>query len=227
MGIFGEKKDPREKLREMVSVVRKQKFKIQRDVNALQVQNKKVALDIKKRAKDGKLDEAKILAKELVNSRKAVSRLLQASAHMDCVISELNSQASTLRLAGCLKSSTGVMKSMSALIKLPDLQKTMQDLGKEMMKMGLIDEMVQDTMESAMGDPDDMEDAISAEVDKVLSEITAGEISKAPDAIMDSIPAGTPIAGGSRNPAALQNSVEEDDREDLAEMQARLAALRS
>lgn len=227
MGIFGEKKDPRERLREMVSVVRKQKFRIQRDVSTLQAQNKKVALDIKKRAKDGNLDEAKILARELVNSRKAVSRLLQASAHMDCVISELNSQASTLRLAGCLKSSTGVMKSMSALIKLPDVQKTMQELGKEMMKMGLIDEMVQDTMESAMGDPDDMDDVVSAEVDKVLSEIIAGEMAKAPDAILDPIPADTPIPGGSRNPTALQASLEEDDREDLAEMQARLAALRN
>ncbi|VDP32312.1 unnamed protein product [Echinostoma caproni] len=101
----------------MVSVVRKQKYRIQRDINALQLQNKRVTADIKKRAKDGRLDEAKILARELVNSRKAVSRLYAAGAHLDCIISELNYQATTSKLTNSIQSATSVMKSMSALMK--------------------------------------------------------------------------------------------------------------
>ncbi|TGZ72594.1 hypothetical protein CRM22_001997 [Opisthorchis felineus] len=227
MKLFGEKTTPRERLRNMVSVVRRQKYHIQRDITSLQAQNKRVEADIKKRAKAGNLDEAKILARELVNSRKAVSRLYSANANLDCIISELNCQAATTKLAGCLKSSTAVMKSMSALFKLPELQKTMRDLSKEMTKMGLIDEMIQDTMESTMGDADDMEEATAAEVEKIIFEITSGEVVKPPGIGLVSVPTDMPIAGGSQSPSELAGSVLEDDQEEMSEMQARLAALRN
>ncbi|KAF6775586.1 hypothetical protein AHF37_05406 [Paragonimus kellicotti] len=94
-----------------------QKCKIQREIGTLQLQTTKITVDIKKHAKAGQLDEAKVLARELVNSRKAVSRLRAASAHMDCLVSEMNCQAATAKLAGSLKSSTAIMKSMSELIK--------------------------------------------------------------------------------------------------------------
>ncbi|GAA29015.1 Charged multivesicular body protein 3 [Clonorchis sinensis] len=227
MKLFGEKTTPRERLRNMVSVVRRQKYHIQRDITSLQAQNKRVEADIKKRAKAGNLDEAKILARELVNSRKAVSRLYSANANLDCIISELNCQAATTKMAGCLKSSTAVMKSMSALFKLPELQKTMRDLSKEMTKMGLIDEMIQDTMESTMGDADDMEEATAAEVEKIIFEITSGEVVKPPGIGLVSVPTDMPIAGGSQSPSELAGSVLEDDEEEMSEMQARLAALRN
>ncbi|KER20957.1 hypothetical protein T265_10615 [Opisthorchis viverrini] len=227
MKLFGEKTTPRERLRNMVSVVRRQKYHIQRDITGLQAQNKRVEADIKKRAKAGNLDEAKILARELVNSRKAVSRLYSANANLDCIISELNCQAATTKMAGCLKSSTAVMKSMSALFKLPELQKTMRDLSKEMTKMGLIDEMIQDTMESTMGDADDMEEATAAEVEKIIFEITSGEVVKPPGIGLVSVPTDMPIAGGSQSPSELAGSVLEDDEEEMSEMQARLAALRN
>ncbi|KAA3674359.1 charged multivesicular body protein 3 [Paragonimus westermani] len=228
MGIFGEKSNPREKLRNMVSIIRRQKYKVQRDIGTLQLQTTKITADIKKYAKAGQLDEAKIVARELVNSRKAISRLRAASAHMDCLVSEINCQAATAKLAGSLKSSTAVMKSISALIKLPDLHKTMQEMSKEMMKMGIIEEMVEDTMESVMGDSDVMEEATAAEVDKVMREIT-GELPKTPEILLDSVPTGVPVAGGSRASAQLVNSIDEaePDEGDLAEMQARLAALRN
>ncbi|CAL8094801.1 unnamed protein product [Calicophoron daubneyi] len=223
MGIFGAKEDPRERLRNMVSVIRRQKYKIQRDITALQTQNKKVTMDIKKRAKAGNLDEAKIIAKELVNSRKAVSRLYAAGAHMDCLISELNCQAAANRMAGAIKDSTGVMKAMSALVKLPELNKTMQDLSKEMMKMGLINEMVDDTMESVTGDTELMDDEVTAEVNKIIAEVTTGQL---PDAVKDTLPAGVPLPSSSH--AEVEELPEsEHDHSDIAEMQARLEALRN
>ncbi|KAF5398066.1 Charged multivesicular body protein 3 [Paragonimus heterotremus] len=104
----------------------------------------------------------------------------------------------------------------------------MQEMSKEMMKMGIIEEMVEDTMESVMGDSDVMEEATAAEVDKIMREIT-GELPKTPEILLDSVPTGVPVAGGSRVPAQLANSIDEEEPEegDLAEMQARLAALRN
>ena len=48
------------------------------------------------------------------------------------------------------------------LIKVPEIQKTMQNMSKEMMKMGIIDEMMEDAMESL--DPEDIEEEADKEV---------------------------------------------------------------
>jgi len=46
-----------------------------------------------------------------------------------------NCCTATLRIAGAMEKSTEVMKSMQALIKLPEIQKTMMEMSKEMMKV--------------------------------------------------------------------------------------------
>ncbi|MEM8488348.1 MAG: Snf7 family protein [Bacteroidota bacterium] len=42
------------------------------------------------------------------------------------------------------------------------------------MQAGIIEEMVEDTLEDALGDDDELEDDAQEEVDKVLFELTAG-----------------------------------------------------
>lgn len=80
----------------------------------------------------------------------------------------------TLRVAGSLQKSTDVMKSMQNLCKIPEISRTMQELSKEMMKAGIIEEMMEDVFESALGD-DDLEKEADEEVDKLLFELTAGK----------------------------------------------------
>lgn len=41
-----------------------------------------------------------------------------------------------VRVAGALQKSTDVMKAMQSLVKVPEIQATMRDLSKEMMKVG-------------------------------------------------------------------------------------------
>lgn len=55
---------------------------------------------------------------------------------------------------------------MQALIRLPEVAQTMQELSKEMMRAGIIEEMLDDTM-SSMEDEEEMEEAAQTEVDKV------------------------------------------------------------
>lgn len=59
----------------------------------------------------------------------------------------------------------------------------------EMTKMGIMDEMMEDAM-SALDD-DDIEDAVDSEVDKVLYELTAGQLGQMPDAQTEKLPEGT------------------------------------
>lgn len=58
------------------------------------------------------------------------------------------------------------MQAMQALIRLPEVAATMQELSKEMMRAGIIEEMLDDTM-SSMEDEEEMEEAAQGEVDKV------------------------------------------------------------
>lgn len=74
----------------------------------------------------------------------------------------MRTQAATIRMTGAIEKSTQVMQSMSKLVKLPELQKTMTEMSKEMMKMGIIDELMDDAMESL--DPEDMEEEVDAQV---------------------------------------------------------------
>lgn len=115
-GLFG-KKEPREHLRQIISTVRRQKYAIQRETNQLIAQRKRLEADIKKRAKDNRLDEAKILTRELIAQRKAIKRLYMASSQLDTIVSELQIQSSMGKMAGCMQQSTAVMKAMSQLIK--------------------------------------------------------------------------------------------------------------
>ncbi|XP_035281820.1 charged multivesicular body protein 3 isoform X2 [Anguilla anguilla] len=154
----------------------------------------------------------------MVQSKRAVNKLYTSKAHMNSVLLSMKNQLSVLRVAGSLQKSTEVMKSMQSLVKIPEIQATMRELSKEMMKAGIIEEMLEDTFEG-MEDEEEMEEAAEEEVDKILFEITAGALGKAPSKVTDALP--EVEAQGAT--AASEDEAEED----IEEMQSRLEALRS
>lgn len=127
-----------------------------------------------------------------------------------------------MKIAGSLKTSTEVMKSMSNLVKIPELQRTMNEMSKEMMKAGIIDEMIQDSLDSVLdADADDIDNVADAEVEKIIFEITQGKLDKLPDPITGS------LNPGSRGQAAAAAVDDLDDEEPEEEMTKRLEALRT
>lgn len=59
---------------------------------AIQTEENKVKKSIKDAAKKGQTDVAKILAKELIQSRKAVGKLYASKAHMNSVVMSMQQQ---------------------------------------------------------------------------------------------------------------------------------------
>ena len=104
-------------------------------INQIKREELKATRSIKECAKRGDKESARVLAKEVVASRKAVNRIYTAKANLSSVEMQMRNQASQLRLAGSLQKSSEVMKSMQQLVKLPELQKTMMELSKEMTKV--------------------------------------------------------------------------------------------
>lgn len=107
---------------------------------------------------------------------------------------------------------------MQRLVRVPEVAQTMRDMSKEMMRAGIIEEMLDETFES-MEDTEEMEDAAQEEIDKVLWELTAGKLGEAPAPPLTE-------AGGA-TPVPAQSVDVEEDEEDLEEMQTRLQALKS
>ena len=90
------------------------------------------------------------------------------------------------------------------------------ELSREMMKAGVIEEMLEDTMEGLDGE-EEMEDAAQEEVDKIILELTTGKLGEAPAAVKDTLPA----------PTITTTEEDEESEGELEEMQSRLEALRS
>lgn len=220
MGLFGRTPDkpPKEMVNEWSGKIRKEMRVIDRQIREIQREEEKVKRSIKEAAKKGEKDVCVILAKEMVQSKRAVTKLYASKAQMNSVQLSMKNQLALLRVSGSLQKSTEVMKAMQNLIKVPEIQATMRELSKEMMKAGIIEEMLEDTFES-MDDSEDMEEAAEAEVDKILFEITAGALGKAPSKVTDELPQ---METGGATAAS-----DEESEEDIEEMQSRLAALRS
>ncbi|XP_074003249.1 charged multivesicular body protein 3 isoform X3 [Numenius arquata] len=136
MGLFGKtpEKPPKELVNEWSLKIRKEMRVIDRQIRDIQREEEKVKRSIKDAAKKGQKDVCVILAKELIRSRKAVSKLYASKAHMNSVLMGMKNQLAVLRVAGSLQKSTEVMKAMQNLVKIPEIQATMRELSKEMMK---------------------------------------------------------------------------------------------
>ena len=98
---------------------------------------------------------------------------------------------------------------MNKLVKLPELQKTMMEMQREMERSGLIEEVVGDALDELDGD--DVEEETELQVNKVVEEL-AGDLFKGQTDAPETLP---------EQQAA--EPAEADD--DLDTMKARLQAL--
>ncbi|KAJ2770299.1 Vacuolar protein-sorting-associated protein 24 [Coemansia nantahalensis] len=213
-GLFAKKPTPEEMVRKWTSGIRAQQRGLDRQMANIKTEEKKAEQSIKQLAKKGDVSSCKILAKELVRSRKQRERVATSKAQLNSISLELNYQASKLKVIGSLQKSTQVMKAVNQLMSVPQLQRTLMEMSREMMKAGLIDEMTGDMMDAL--DDEDLEEEAEEEVDRVLAEVTDGALGE-----IRAAPARTAVAAH----AAAESDAESEL--DLEDMQARLSALRS
>uniref|UniRef100_A0AC35TNU1 Deoxyribose-phosphate aldolase n=1 Tax=Rhabditophanes sp. KR3021 TaxID=114890 RepID=A0AC35TNU1_9BILA len=189
MGLFGlsKKPDPKEQVRDMQRKMRGEIRGLTRQIHQIEREEDKVKRQIKEAAKKGDKDVCMILGKGIVRSRKAIAKMYSSIAQINGVNMAMTHQLATIRMAGSIKSSTEVMKQMQSLIKIPEISATMREMSREMTKVGIIEEMMEETFDSM--DPEDLEEQAEVEIENVLWEITSGELGKAPLAKTDAIAA--------------------------------------
>jgi charged multivesicular body protein 3 len=119
------------------------------------------------------------------------------------------------KIEGSIRASVGIMKDVNSLVRLPELTGTMRELSQELVKAGIIEEMVGDSL------PDELEDEdeeAESEVDKVLGEILQDKMKVAATPVTPTLVQQEPVA---------EDEDEEDAEAMLDQMRGRLEALKS
>lgn len=168
--LFGKKKTPDEMLRQNQRALTKAMRDLDRERTKMEQQEKKVIADIKKMAKQGQMDAVKIMAKDLVRTRRYVKKFILMRANIQAVALKIQTLKSNNAMANAMKGVTKAMQTMNRQLKLPQIQKIMMEFEKQSEIMDMKEEMMNDAIDDAMGDEDD-EDESDAIVSQVLDEL--------------------------------------------------------
>ncbi|KAL0949501.1 hypothetical protein HGRIS_009555 [Hohenbuehelia grisea] len=165
---------PEEKVRAWQSKLRAEQRVLDREMRQLDMATHKARQSVKQLAAKGDVKSARILAREVVRSDKQKDRLSVSKARLGSIGSQLQQQTALMKVTGSLQKSTEIMKLSNALVKLPQISQTMREMSMEMTKAGILEEMLEDTLE--MDEDEEIEEEADAEVDKVLFELTDGKL---------------------------------------------------
>ncbi|KAF5301459.1 hypothetical protein FQA39_LY02188 [Lamprigera yunnana] len=196
--LFGKKVTPEELLRKNQRALNKAVRDLDREKMKMEQQEKKVIADIKKLAKEGQMDAVKIMAKDLVRTRKYVKKFMLMKANIQAVSLKIQTLRSQNAMAQAMKGVTKAMQSMNRQLNLPQIQKILQDFEKQSEIMDMKEEMMNDAIDDAMeGDDDEEEtDAVVAQVFDELGLQLNEELGNLPQT------GGALPAKGQRQPAA-------------------------
>ncbi|KAJ6485118.1 vacuolar sorting protein Vps24 [Mycena vitilis] len=188
---------PEEKVRAWQLKLRTESRHLDREMRELDKATKQARQTVKQHAARGDVKSARILAREVVRSDKQKDRLSVSKARLGSIGTQLQQQMAMIKVTGSLQKSTEIMKLSNSLIKLPQISQTMREMSMEMTKAGIMEEMLEDTLD--MEEDDELLDEADAEVDKVLAELTDGKLGLAGSA-------GTELP-------SLQDRLEEEETE--------------
>ncbi|KAL2081729.1 hypothetical protein ACEWY4_023582 [Coilia grayii] len=155
---------------------------ISRDRAALEKQEKQMEMEIKKMAKTGNREACKILAKQLVQLRKQKNRTYAVSSKVTSMSTQTKVMNSQMKMAGAMSTSAKTLQAVNKKMDPQNTLKTMQDFQKENLKMGMTEDMINNTLDEIFeesGDEEESQDIVSQVLDEIGIEIS-GKMSRVP-----------------------------------------------
>ncbi|GME75506.1 unnamed protein product [Ambrosiozyma monospora] len=214
--------DPKQQFRDCQAALRKNKRQLDREINDLNNLEKKTKTLIKQSAKKGDMKTARLYAKEFRNIEKHKERMYVSKATLDSIGMKLNEQQQMIKIKGSMQKSTVIMKQVNSIVKLPEMSRTVQELSRELMKAGVIDEMTDDIIDSAELE-DDLDEDEQEQIDDILKTVIGDKQPGNKTSELDEMP--ETISSPVVEPEEEQPIVDDDDDEMLANMRQRLNAL--
>ncbi|CAD6584266.1 MAG: ESCRT-III subunit protein did4 [Tremellales sp. Tagirdzhanova-0007] len=190
--LFGRSLTPAERLRQHQRSLDKAQRELEREKSKLEAQEKKTMAEIKKNAKSGNMNACKILAKDLVRTRRYVQKFTQMRVQLQAVSLRMQTIRSNEQMASAMKGATRAMGQMNRSLNLPQIQKIMNDFERESSTMDMREEMMSDAVDDAMEGEDEGEGE-EVESDKILKEVL-DEIGMNMNDALASAPTANPLA---------------------------------
>merc|ERR1719198_2449164 len=144
---------------------------LEKEIQRIQKEENKLQKEIKAQAERGNVQSVQLLARQIVRSRKSVTRLEHTKANMHAVSLQLSTSIATMTTTNSLRVSADVMKKMNRIAGSSGASDTMGDLRREMARVAEQEEMV----EEALHDSDDEREA-ATEVQKLLEEMALAKM---------------------------------------------------
>ncbi|KAI3485134.1 hypothetical protein L1887_51571 [Cichorium endivia] len=153
--LFGRTKSPAERLRQHQRTLQKAQRELDRERTKLEQQEKKLTQDIKKSARAGQMPACKVMAKDLVRTRRHIHKFYQMKTQLQAVSLRIQTLRSNQQMAEAMKGATRAMGTMNRSMNLPAIQRIMRDFERESATMDMKDEMMGEAVDEAMDDEDE------------------------------------------------------------------------
>jgi charged multivesicular body protein 2A len=163
---------PEEKMKQYKRGLDKTARDLDRERNKLLQQEKKLVVEMKRMAKQDQIDSVKIMAKDLVRTRKYAQKFYRMKAQIQAVSLRLQTLTSTNQMAKAMAGVTKAMRGMNAQMNIPALQGIMRDFDRQNEMMGMKEEMMNDAIDDVMNEDGEEEEDTENEIRKVMDEVT-------------------------------------------------------
>lgn len=219
--------DPKEQHRKIKASLRKNGRQIDRNINELQALQRKTKELIKRSAKQNDLKAVRVYAKELYQINKQYTRMYTSKAQLDSITMKVEEAYKMKNLTNSMSVSTGIMKEMNSLVRLPQLQTTVIELEKELMKAGIMTEMVDDTFENLdMNEEDEMNEEVEEQTNKIIEEYTSKKFATINNVPTIQLPTKQTV-NNKEDEEIPGDKVDEEADKMIADMRERLKALQA
>ena len=211
MGLGQSKPTLEEQLRANKRMINRSVRELDRERQNLQNQEKKIIADIKLAAKNNQMNSVKIMAKDLVRTRKYQSKFYEMKSHLQGVQLRMQTIKSTEAMARSMAGATKAMSALSKQLNLPGLTEILQEFQQETEKLGITQEVMGDTIDEVMGEVGDMEQEEMV-VNQVLDEIGIDANSLLAEAPKSRMPAGASQQASAAQKEALAEGGAKNDK---------------
>ena len=143
---------------------------LDRERSSLLSQDKMLAAEIKKLARQGQLEAVKLMAKDLVRTRHSIAKLHVLKSQLQAVSLRMQTLKSTRTMADAIRGVTRAMKDMNSQLNVPSLNNIMRDFERQNERMENTTDIVSDTIDDAMiadGEEEESEELVSQVLDEL------------------------------------------------------------
>lgn len=132
----------------------------------MEAQESKLKAQIKKTAKSGQIEAARMLARDLVRTRSHVTRMYQMRTQMQSVSMQLTAMRTNEAMANAMGNVVMIMAKINQTMNLPGMQNVMMQFEMEHGKMEMTQEMMDDAMADTLAGADE-----EAQTDDVINQV--------------------------------------------------------